>query len=71
MYYSASWITCSPKNPDLQAYIKWDCNSLMYNAHSAYEEKIRVTFMVDYVKGLYHVLDRLRAKYPKVPGVVD
>ncbi|HEY4198009.1 MAG TPA: alpha-galactosidase, partial [Mucilaginibacter sp.] len=53
------------KNPDL-AYIKWDCNSVMYNAHSAYE-KNQGNFYTDYVKGLYHVLDRLRAKYPKIP----
>ena len=53
------------QNPEL-AYIKWDCNSLMYNAHSAYE-KYQGNFYTDYVKGLYHVLDRLRAKYPKVP----
>ncbi|MDB5141313.1 MAG: rafA [Mucilaginibacter sp.] len=53
------------KNPDL-AYIKWDCNSIMYNAYSAYE-KNQGNFYTDYVKGLYHVLDRLRAKYSKIP----
>ena len=53
------------QNPDL-AYIKWDCNSVMYNAYSAYE-KFQGNFYTDYVKGLYYVLDRLRAKYPKVP----
>jgi alpha-galactosidase len=53
------------QNPEL-AYIKWDCNSIMYNAHSAYE-KNQGNFYTDYVRGLYHVLDRLRAKYPKVP----
>jgi alpha-galactosidase len=53
------------KNPDL-AYIKWDCNSLIYNAHSAYETH-QGNFYTDYVFGLYHVLDRLRTKYPKVP----
>jgi len=53
------------KNLEL-AYIKWDCNSLMYNANSAYE-KYQGNFYTDYVFGLYHVLDRLRAKYPKVP----
>lgn len=54
------------KNPDL-AYIKWDCNSVIYNAYSAYEKNHPGNFYTDYVKGLYHVLDRLRAKYPKVP----
>ncbi|MDO3625014.1 alpha-galactosidase [Mucilaginibacter sp. BT774] len=53
------------QNPEL-AYIKWDCNSLMYNSYSAYE-KNQGNFYTDYVRGLYHVLDRLRAKYPKVP----
>jgi len=53
------------QNPDL-AYIKWDCNATMYNAYSVYE-KNQGNFYTDYVKGLYHVLDRLRAKYPKVP----
>jgi alpha-galactosidase len=53
------------QNPEL-AYIKWDCNSIMYNAHSAYERN-QGNFYTDYVRGLYHVLDRLRAKYPKVP----
>ncbi|MGZ3812656.1 MAG: alpha-galactosidase [Mucilaginibacter sp.] len=53
------------QNPDL-AYIKWDCNATMYNAYSPYE-KNQGNFYTDYVKGLYHVLDRLRAKYPNVP----
>ncbi|MDB5154562.1 MAG: rafA [Mucilaginibacter sp.] len=53
------------KNPDL-AYIKWDCNSVIYNAYSA-NEKYQGNFYTDYVRGLYQVLDRLRAKYPKIP----
>ncbi len=53
------------KNPNL-AYIKWDCNSVIYNAYSAYE-KDQSNFYVDYVKGLYKVMDRMRQKYPKVP----
>jgi alpha-galactosidase len=53
------------KNPDL-AYIKWDCNSVIFNANSSYE-KNQSNFYTDYVFGLYKVLDRLRAKYPKVP----
>jgi len=53
------------KNPDL-AYIKWDCNSVIYNAFSAYEKE-QANFYTDYVFGLYKVLDRVRAKYPKVP----
>jgi alpha-galactosidase len=53
------------QNPEL-AYIKWDCNSLIYNAYSAFENH-QSNFYTDYVFGLYHVLDRLRKKYPKVP----
>jgi alpha-galactosidase len=53
------------QNPDL-AYIKWDCNAVMYNAYSAYEKE-QSNFYVDYVKGLYGVLEKLRTKYPKVP----
>lgn len=53
------------KNPGL-AYVKWDCNAVIYNAHSAYT-KNQGNFYVDYVNGLYKVLERIRAKYPKVP----
>jgi alpha-galactosidase len=53
------------ENPEL-AYIKWDCNAVMYNTYSPYETH-KANFYTDYVKGLYSVLDRLRAKYPKVP----
>jgi alpha-galactosidase len=57
------------KNPDL-AFIKWDCNAVIYNAYSAYLAKTGMPqsqLYVDYVKGLYKVLERIRAKYPKVP----
>lgn len=57
------------KNPEL-AFIKWDCNAVTYNAHSMYLERIKkpqTQLYVDYVKGLYSVLQRIRAKYPKVP----
>jgi alpha-galactosidase len=57
------------KNPEL-AFIKWDCNAVIYNAYSAYLNKKGVpqsNLYVDYIKGLYKVLERVRAKYPKVP----
>ena len=57
------------KNPGL-AFIKWDCNAVIYNAHSKYLEKNKLPqthLYVEYVKGLYKVLERIRAKYPKVP----
>ncbi|MBP6182764.1 alpha-galactosidase [Flavobacterium sp.] len=57
------------KNPEL-AFIKWDCNAVIYNAYSAYLNKKglpQANLYVDYTKGLYKVLQRIRAKYPKVP----
>lgn len=53
------------KNPEL-AYIKWDCNAVIYNAHSA-TLKNQSHFYIEYMRGLYKVLERIRAKYPKVP----
>ncbi|RYY23940.1 MAG: alpha-galactosidase [Chitinophagaceae bacterium] len=57
------------KNPEL-AFIKWDCNAVIYNAHSAYLDKKKIPqshLYTDYIKGLYSVLERIRKKYPKVP----
>lgn len=57
------------KNPEL-AFIKWDCNAVIYNAYSAYLNKKGLpqsNLYVDYIRGLYKVLERIRAKYPKVP----
>ena len=57
------------ENPEL-AFIKWDCNSVIYNAYSEYLKKNGLPqshLYVEYVKGLYKVLERLRAKYPEVP----
>ncbi|CAF1026575.1 unnamed protein product [Adineta steineri] len=53
------------KHPTL-AYIKWDCNSPIYNAYSTTNSH-QSHLYVDYVHGLYDVLDRLRQKYPSVP----
>lgn len=53
------------KNPGL-AYLKWDCNAVIYNARSA-TLKNQSHFYIEYVRGLYKVLERIRAKYPKVP----
>ncbi len=57
------------KNPGI-SYIKWDCNSMIYNAYSKYLEKSNLPqtqLYVDYVKGFYNVMKRLRKKYPLVP----
>lgn len=53
------------KNPDL-AYIKWDCNAVIYNAYSTYLDR-QSHLYIEYVRGLYHVLKRIREKYPEVP----
>lgn len=53
------------KNPAL-AYIKWDCNAVIYNAYSAHL-KNQDHFYIEYMRGLYSVLERIRAKYPTVP----
>ncbi|MDP4209256.1 MAG: alpha-galactosidase [Bacteroidota bacterium] len=53
------------KNPDM-AYIKWDCNAVIYNAYSAFQ-KNQSHFYIEYVRGLYNVLAKIRSKYPTVP----
>ena len=53
------------KNPGL-TYIKWDCNAVIYNAYSAHL-KNQSHLYIDYVRGLYKVLEKIRAKYPTVP----
>ncbi len=50
------------KYPDI-AFFKWDCNSPITNIYSNYE-KDQNHLYVDYVRGLYNVLDRIQAKYP-------
>jgi alpha-galactosidase len=57
--------TLFTKNPKL-AYIKWDCNAVIYNAYSAHLAK-QSHLYIDYVRGLYNVLKRIRGKYPTVP----
>ena len=53
------------KNPNL-AYIKWDCNAVVYNAYSAHIAN-QSHFYLQYVQGLYSVLQKIRKKYPTVP----
>lgn len=48
------------------AFIKWDCNSLIYNANSP-TLKNQDHFYIEYVRGLNSILERIRKKYPKVP----
>lgn len=52
------------ENPGI-AYIKWDCNRFMTNAGSYYLPKDRQSHLfIEYTRGLYKVLERVRAKYP-------
>ncbi len=51
------------KYPDI-AYFKWDCNSPITNIYSNYLKTNQTHLYVDFVRGLYNVLDRIKAKYP-------
>lgn len=63
------------KYPEI-AFFKWDCNSPITNIFSPYLEKQKAAkgstasqqnLYVDYVLGLYSVLERIKAKYPTLP----
>ena len=49
------------------AYFKWDCNSPITNIYSHYLKDKQTHLYVDYVHGLYNVLERIKAKYPNLP----
>lgn len=54
------------KNPGL-AFFKWDCNSPITNIYSMYLKDKQSHLYIDYVRGLYKVLDRIKVKYPNLP----
>jgi alpha-galactosidase len=54
------------KNPGV-AFIKWDCNRSMTNAYSPYLKEKQSHLFIEYTRSLYKVMERLRAKYPKLP----
>lgn len=54
------------ENPGV-AYFKWDCNSPITNIHSPYLQKNQENLYIEYVRGLYNVLQRIAKKYPEVP----
>lgn len=54
------------ENPGI-AYIKWDANRSMTNEYSPYLKEKQSHLYIEYVKGLYAVLDRFREKYPQLP----
>jgi len=47
------------------SYIKWDCNAVIYNAYSATGVN-KSHLYIDYVKGFYSVLKKIRERYPAV-----
>ncbi|MDR0891487.1 MAG: alpha-galactosidase, partial [Mediterranea sp.] len=54
------------ENPDV-AFFKWDCNSPITNVYSPYLKNKQGQLYIDHVRGIYHVLARIKAKYPNVP----
>ena len=54
------------KYPDI-AFFKWDCNSPITNIYSVYLKNKQSHLYIDYVRGLYNVLERVKAKYPDLP----
>lgn len=49
------------------AYFKWDCNSPITNVYSVYLKDKQSNLYVDHVRGLYNILERVKAKYPDLP----
>ena len=56
----------STKYPGI-AYFKWDCNSPITNIYSPYLKDQQSHLYIEHVKGLYNVLERVKAKYPNLP----
>lgn len=54
------------RNPKI-AFIKWDCNRMMTNTYSPYLKDKQSHVQIEYVRSFYRVMERLRAKYPKLP----
>lgn len=48
------------------SYFKWDCNSPITNIYSPYLKDKQGNLYIDYVHGLYSVLDRIAEKYPRL-----
>ena len=53
------------ENPNIK-FMKWDCNSPITNIFSPHLKARQGNLYVDYVRGLYAVLQRVQAKYPKL-----
>ena len=48
-------------NPEV-AYFKWDCNSPITNIYSPYCKGRQGRLYIDHVRGIYNVLERIKAK---------
>jgi alpha-galactosidase len=53
-------------NPGI-AYFKWDCNSPITNIYSPYLRDRQSHLYIEHVRGLYSILERIKAKYPALP----
>lgn len=51
------------ENPDL-TFMKWDCNSPITNVYSPFLKDKQGQFYIDYVRGLYNVMNRVKKNYP-------
>lgn len=49
------------------AFFKWDCNRMMTSAYSSYLKNQQSHLFIEYTKGLYKVLDKIKNKYPNLP----
>lgn len=49
------------------AYFKWDCNSPITNIYSPYLKDKQSHIYIEHVRGLYNILERVKAKYPNLP----
>ncbi|KAF2082403.1 alpha-galactosidase [Flavobacterium sharifuzzamanii] len=49
------------------AFFKWDCNRMMTNAYSTYLKNQQSHLFIEYTRGLYKVLERIKTKYPHLP----
>ena len=54
------------ENPEV-AFFKWDCNSPITNAYSPYLGEKQSQLYVDHTRGVYSVLERVKAAYPDLP----
>jgi alpha-galactosidase len=54
------------KNPGV-AFIKWDCNRSMTNQYAPFLKEKQSHLFIEYARGFYKVMEKVRAKYPQLP----